>query len=68
MAEYAMVVNFIGLMFCAKGAGKDRAAKAMCLVGFAMGIGGMGMTGHAQGMAAILAAVAYGLGGLGSSP
>jgi F0F1-type ATP synthase membrane subunit c/vacuolar-type H+-ATPase subunit K len=26
------------------------------------------MTGHTQGMAAILAAVAYGLGGLGSSP
>lgn len=69
-AEYALIVNFIGFGFCEVGTvlgGTPVGGTVLCVFGFATGTGAILATGvNAAGILGIVAALLYGIGGLGS--
>jgi hypothetical protein len=69
MAEYSLIVNFIGFAFCEVGAVSGGAAVGgtmMCVFGLATGTGAIvAGSGGVAGALMIASAVLYGIGGLG---
>lgn len=69
MAEYSMIVNFIGFAFCmvgSVGSGASPGSVTLCVFGLATGTGAIvAGAGGIAGTLMIVSALLYGLGGLG---